>query len=164
LVAKTQPLQSQDLAVNSKPSKSHFDDLDFQLAKMLINQCTSDLLGRASWKKCRQLPFPPKRHWEKCKDGMSSDAIEGEPSHIGINSIFSPSMPALNTSSKPISKSILDPDDPSYALSKSHNDPRIPLRHPKNRSHEDYWNDQEELRQWQECIEHTRNTYAIVKE
>jgi hypothetical protein len=57
LVAKTQPLQSQDLAINPKPSKSHFNDLDFQLAKMLVNQCTSDLLGRASWKKCRQLPF-----------------------------------------------------------------------------------------------------------
>jgi hypothetical protein len=57
LVAKTQLLQSQNLAVNPKPSKPHFDDLDFQLAKILINPCTSDLLRRASWKKCRQLPF-----------------------------------------------------------------------------------------------------------
>ena len=60
LIAKTQSLQSQDLAVNPKPSKPHFDDLDFQLAKMLVNQSKSDLFRRASWKKCRQLPFPLK--------------------------------------------------------------------------------------------------------
>jgi len=36
-----------------------------------------------------------KRHWEELKDGMPSNAIEGEPSHLEINSIFSPSMPIL---------------------------------------------------------------------
>jgi hypothetical protein len=49
-----------------------------------------------------------KRHWEEFKDGMPSDAIEGEPSHLEINSIFSPSMPILNVF-EPISKPILDP-------------------------------------------------------
>ena len=58
LVAKTQSPQSQDLVINSKPSKPHNDDLDFQLAKMLVRR--SDLLRRAYWKKCPQLPFPPK--------------------------------------------------------------------------------------------------------
>jgi hypothetical protein len=58
---------------------------------------------------------------------MPSDAIEGEPSHLGVNSIFSPSMPTLKVSPEPIYQPILDPDDPSYALSpKSHNDPRNP--------------------------------------
>jgi len=28
-----------------------------------------------------------KRHWEEFKDGMPSDAIEGESSHLEINSI-----------------------------------------------------------------------------
>jgi hypothetical protein len=48
LVAKTQSPQYQDLAINPKPSKPHNDDLDFQLAKMLVHR--SDLLRRASWK------------------------------------------------------------------------------------------------------------------
>ena len=52
---------------------------------------------------------------------MSSDAIEGEPSHLEANPIFSPSIPTLDVSSKPI----LDPDDSLYALfPESHGDPR----------------------------------------
>ena len=59
---------------------------------------------------------------------MSSDAIEGEPSHLEAIPILSPSISTLDVSSEPI----LDPDDPSYALSsKSHDDPRNPLRQPK---------------------------------
>jgi hypothetical protein len=58
---------------------------------------------------------------------MPSDAIEEELSHLGVNSIFSPCMPTLEVSSEPISQPILNPDDPSYALSpKSHNYPRNP--------------------------------------
>jgi len=102
--------------------------LEFQIAKMLVNQSTLDLLRRASWKDFRQLPFPPKRLLKEYKDGMSSDAIEGEPSHLGINSIFSPSMPIINDTSKPIFKPILDANESSYVLSpRSHNDPRNPL-------------------------------------
>jgi len=97
-------------------------------------------------------------------DGMSSDAIEGEPSHLGINSIFSPSMPILNVF-EPISKPILGPNKSFYAPStKLHNYPRNPSKYPKNRSHEDYKNTLEEQQQWQECVEHTRNTYVVVKE
>ena len=74
---------------------------------------------------------------------MSSEPIEGEPSHLEAIPILSPSMPTLDASSKPI----LDLDDPSYSL-KSHDDPRNPLKHPKQRSHEDHKEDQEEQRQW----------------
>jgi hypothetical protein len=47
---------------------------------------------------------------------MSSNTIEGEPSHLEVNPIFSPSMPTLDVLSEPISQPILDPDDPSYAF------------------------------------------------
>ena len=54
-------------------------------------------------------------------------------------------MPTLDVLSEPISQPILDPDDPSYALSsKTHDDPRNPLRHPKHRSHEGHKEEQEE--------------------
>ena len=43
---------------------------------------------------------------------MSSEPIEGEPSHLEAIPIFSPSMPTLDVSFKPI----LDPNDSSYAL------------------------------------------------
>jgi len=74
---------------------------------------------------------------------MTSDAIEGEPSHLGINSIFSHSMPILN-----VFEPILLPNKSFYAPStKLHNDTRNPSRHPKNRSHEDYRNTFEEQQQ-----------------
>ena len=72
---------------------------------------------------------------------MSSDAIEGELSHLA-NHIFSPSMPTLDVSFEPISKPILDPDDSPYDLSpQSHDDPRNPLRQLKHRSHQDHKDD-----------------------
>ena len=89
---------------------------------------------------------------------MSSDAIEGGPSHLEAIPILSPSMPTLDVSFKPI----LDPNDSSYALSpKTHDDPRNPPRHPKYRSHEGHKDDQEEQRQWLECI---KNLYTVAKE
>ena len=84
-------------------------------------------------------------HWEEFEAGMSSDAIEGQPSHLEATPILSPSMPTLDVLSKPISEPTLDPN----ALSpKSHDDPRNTLRQPKYRSHEDHKDDQEEQRQW----------------
>ena len=75
---------------------------------------------------------------------MSSEPIEGEPSHLEAIPIFSPYMPTLDVSFK----HILDPDDSSYALSpKTHDDPRNPPRHPKHRSHEGHKEDQEGQRQ-----------------
>ena len=43
---------------------------------------------------------------------MSSEPIEGEPSHLEATPILSLSMPTLDVFSKPI----LDPNDSSYAL------------------------------------------------
>ena len=75
---------------------------------------------------------------------MSSDAIEGELSHLA-NSILSPSMPTLDVLSEPISQPILDPNDPSYALfPKSHDYLRNPLRQPKDRNHEGHKDDPKE--------------------
>jgi hypothetical protein len=48
---------------------------------------------------------------------MSSDVIEGEPSHLEVDPTFSPSMPILDVLSEPIFQPILNPEDPSYALS-----------------------------------------------
>ena len=93
---------------------------------------------------------------------MSSETIEGEPSYLEAIPILSPSMPILDVSSEHISKPILDPDDPSYALSpKTHDDPRNPPRHPKHGSHEGHKDDQKEQRQWLECI---KNSYVVAEE
>ena len=81
----------------------------------------------------RKRPYSHIGHWKEFKDGMSSDAIEGELSHIEAIPILSPSMPTLDVLTKPI----LDPNNLSYAL-KSHDDPRNPLKHPKQRSYEDH--------------------------
>jgi hypothetical protein len=86
---------------------------------------------------------------------MSSDAI-GELSHLEAILIFSPSISTLDVSFKPI----LNPDDPSYALSpKSYDDPRNPLRQPKHRSHEGHKEDQGEQQQWLEDI---NNLYVVA--
>jgi hypothetical protein len=87
----------------------------------------------------RKRPYSHIGCWKEFKGGMSTDAVEGAPSHLEATPILSPSMPTLYVLSKPI----LDPNDPSYALSpKSHDDPRNPLRQPKHRSHEDQKDDQ----------------------
>ena len=110
----------------------------------------------------RKRPYSHIGHWEEHKGGISSNAIEGELSHLEVIPIFSPSMPILDVSSKHISKPILDPDDPSYALSpETHDYPRNPPRHPKHGSHEGHKDDQKEQRQWLECI---KNLYVIAKE
>jgi len=90
-----------------------------------LSEYNSNPLKKGSLRKC---PYFHIGHWEELKGGTSSDDIEGEMSHLA-NPIFS-SMTTLDVLSKPISQPILDPDDPSYALSpKSHDDPRNPLRH-----------------------------------
>ena len=78
-------------------------------------------------------------------------------------------MPILDVLSEPISQLILDPDDPSYALSpKSHDDPWNPLSQPKHRNHEGRKDDQEEQQQRLECIKNwlecIKNSYAIAKD
>ena len=85
---------------------------------------------------------------------MSSDAIEGEQSYSENTPIFSPSMSSLNASSEPTFKTILDPDNPSYA--KSHNNLINMLRHLKHKKY-DYENDQE----W---LQHMKNACTIIEE
>ena len=104
--------------------------LNFLLHKRPSSEYNSNPLKKGS---LRKNPYSYVGHWEKPKDGMTSDAIEGEPSHLEALTILSPSLPTLYVSFKPI----LDLDDLSYALSpKSHDDPRNPLRQPKHRNHE----------------------------
>jgi hypothetical protein len=77
--------------------------------------------------------------------GMTTVPIEGEPKFLEAHSILSPSMPTSAISFEPISKLILDPDNPNYALpSKSYDDPVIDygdsLRHPRHGCHEGHCN------------------------
>jgi hypothetical protein len=150
LIAKSQPLQSQDIAINPElsipqnPSREEGipslqipveikDDLfgaDFgrtlnsHLLKRPSSEYNSNTLKKGSF---RNRHYSHIGHQEEFKDGMSSEAIEGEPSPLEDTSVLSPSMPTLNVLSEPISQPILDPDDPSYALSpKPHDDPRNP--------------------------------------
>ena len=46
-------------------------------------------------------------HWKEFKDGMSSDAIEGELSYLEANPIFSPSMLTTDISFEPSSTSMI---------------------------------------------------------
>ena len=155
MIAKSQPLQSQDLAINPEPSIPQNplreeeiqpleipfeikDDLfytdfgkslNFLLHKRPLSEYNSNPLKKGSLRKCSYFHIG---HWEEHKGGMSSETIEGETSYLEAIPILSPSMPILDVSSEHISKSILNPDHPSYALSsKSHDDPRNPLRHVK---------------------------------
>ena len=125
-----------------------FDDfgksLNFWFHKRPSSEYNSNPFKKGS---LRKRHYSHIEHWEEFKGGISSGAIEGELSYLA-NPIFSPSMTTLDVLSGPTSQSILDPNDPSYALSpKSHDDPRNALRQPKHRSHEDHKDDQEEQRQ-----------------
>ena len=112
--------------------------LSFQLHKRPSSEYNSIPLKKIS---LRKHPYSHVGHWEEFKDGMSSEPIEGEPSHLEAIPIFSPSMPTLDVSFKPI----LDPHDSSYAPSpETHDDPRNPPRHLEHRSHEGHKEDQEE--------------------
>jgi hypothetical protein len=66
------------------------------------------------WKLFKSNPF--EGHLERLKDGMLSDAIEGEQSHLESTPIFSLYMPTLDIKFEPIFKPILDPYESSYAL------------------------------------------------
>jgi len=155
-IAKSQPFQSQDLAIDPKPSipqnslregviptldPSNVGGLDFWFHKRLSSRDNLNSCKKGCLKEC------PDSYYEEVEDGITSDAIEAELSHIE-NSIFSPSM-FLNH--EPISKPIIDLVDSSYPLhSPSYDDPS---NQPNHRSHEDHEDDQEMLRLWQECVE-----------
>ena len=123
LIAKSQPLRSQDVAINPKPPipqnppkeegippleipieiKDDLFGADFGRAlnshKRPSSEYNSNPLKTGS---LRKRPYSHVEHWEEFKDGMSSDSIEGEPSHLEATPIFSPSMPTLDVSSEPI--------------------------------------------------------------
>ena len=88
--------------------------LNSHLRKRPSSEYNSNPLKNGSLRKC---PYSHIGHWEEFKDGMSSDDIEGEPSHLEATRILFPSMPTLDVLFEPISQPILDPDDPTYALS-----------------------------------------------
>jgi hypothetical protein len=171
LIAKSQPLQFQDLAVNPEPSiplKSSKgrrnqpleisieikDDLfyaDFGkgLNFLLHKRPSSEYnpLKKGSIRK-HSKSNSSREHLNKLKGGMSSDATEREPSHLETNPIFFPSMLTTDISSESIFKTILDPDKSPYALSSySCDDPKNPLRQPKHRNHEGSKENQEEQQQ-----------------
>ena len=115
--------------------------LNFQPHKRPSREYNSNPLKKGS---LRKRPYSHVGHLEKPKYGMTSDAIEGEPSHFEANPIFSPSMPPTNVSFEPVSEPILDPNDtPDVLFPKSHDNPRNPLRQPKHGSHEGHKDDLE---------------------
>jgi hypothetical protein len=123
LIAKSQPLQSQDLAIDPKPSipqnspreeeilslesydLSDTDGLDFQFHKRPSSEYNSNPLQKRSLIKC------PYSQWEEFEDGMSNDAIEGQPCHTK-NHIYCPIIFIDDINSGPISKPILVFEDP----------------------------------------------------
>ena len=79
-----------------------------------MSEYNSNPLKKGSLRKC---PYSHIGHWEEFKDGILSNAIEGELSHLEAIPILFPSMSTLDVLSKPIFQPIPDPDDLSYALS-----------------------------------------------
>ena len=73
--------------------------LNSHLHKRPSSEYNSTPLKKGSLRKC---PYFHIGHWEEFKDGISRNAIEGEPSYLEANPIFSPSMPTLDVSSEPI--------------------------------------------------------------
>ena len=87
-------------------------------------------------------------HLERLKDGILSDAIEGERSHLEDNIIFYPSTPTFDDSFEPIFKPILEPNNFYYALSlKPPDDPMNFSRHPIHKKE-----DREEQHRWLEAL------------
>jgi len=135
-IARSQPLQSQTLALDPKPSipqnspreegiltinLSDADGLDFWFHKRPSSRDNSNPCNNDSLREC------PGSYYEEVKDDIAS---EGELNHIEY-SICSPSM-FTN------SKFILDLRDPSYPSPfQSHDDPSNPSRRSNHRSHKD---------------------------
>ena len=148
LIAKSQPLQSQDLAINPKPPIPQNPPREERISPLEISVEIKDELFGADCGKTlnyhlhkrpsseynpnplkkgslRKRPYSHIGHWEEHKGGMSSETIEGEPSYLEAIPILSPSIPILDVLAKHISKPILDLDNSSYALSPEiHDDPK----------------------------------------
>jgi hypothetical protein len=98
----------------------------FPLHNRPFSTYSLNLLKKESLRKLfKSNPF--ERYLDILKDGMLSDAIEGERNHLESTPIISPSMPTPDIKFKPI----LDPYDSPYALPpKTHGDPRNSPRYP----------------------------------
>jgi hypothetical protein len=130
LIVKSQPLKSQDLAIGSKPlipqnspreekilplespdlSSADFrDGLDFQFHKRPSREYNSNPHEKGSLRKRSH------SHQKEFEDGMSSNAIKGESCHTK-NRIYYPIMFIDDLNHGPISKPIINFEDPPYAL------------------------------------------------
>jgi hypothetical protein len=115
LIAKSQLLQSQNLAKNTLreeeilPLESsdlfNTDGLDFQFHKRPSGEYNSNPLQKGSLIKC------PYSQWEEFEDGISNDAIEEQPYHTK-NPICCPIIFIDDTNSRLISKPIHVFEDP----------------------------------------------------
>jgi len=139
-IARSQPFQSQTLAIDPNPSipqnspreeeiptlnLSDTDGLDFWFHKRPSSRDNSNPCNNGSLRECLGSCY------EEVEDDISS---EGEIKHIE-DSICSPSM-FTN------SKSFLDLRDPSYPSPfKSHDDPSNPSRRSNHRSHKNHEDD-----------------------
>jgi hypothetical protein len=135
LIAKSQLFQSQDLAINPKPPIPQNPPREEGILPLEIPvEIKDDLFGADFWRtlnshrplseynsnplkkrSVRKRPCFHIGHQEESNDGMSSDAIEGEPSPLEDTSILSPSMPTFSVLSEPISQPICGVIDP-YTL------------------------------------------------
>jgi hypothetical protein len=134
--------------------------LNFPLHKRPFSAYSLNLQKRSLRKLFKSNPF--EGQLERLKDGMSSDAIEGERSHLEATLILSRSMPTLDIEYKPISKPIHGHYGLFYALSpKPPDDSRNPSRYHMHRNHQDHIEDREEQHPWLESI---KNLCAIAIE
>ena len=107
MIAKSQPLHFQDLAINPKtstpqdpPKEEEIQPLEIPFKddlfyadfgkSLLIHKRPSSEYNSNPLKKgsLRKHPYSHIGHQKEFKDGMSSDAIEEEPSHVEDNPIF----------------------------------------------------------------------------
>ena len=144
------------------PLEIHFGmSLNFLLHKRPLSAYSLNLPKKGSLRKhLKSNPFDG--HLERPKDGILSDAIEGEQSHLEDNLIFSPSTPTFDDSFEPIFKPILEPNNFYYVVSlEPPDDPMNLSRHPMHKSHQDHKEYREEQHQWLEGI---KNPCAVTIE
>jgi len=143
-IATLQTFQSHDSAIYPKPAvlqihhQKYFGrSFNFPLHKSSFSTYSLNLLKRFLRKLFKSNPF--EGQLERLKDGMSSDAIEGERNHLEAILILSPSMSTLDIEYEPISKPILDQYGLYYALSpKPPDDSRNPSRYHIHRNYQDH--------------------------
>ena len=161
-IATLQIFQSHESAIHPKPlvlqihhQKDFGISLNFPLHKGSFSAYSLNLLKIFLRKIFKSNPF--EGQFKKLKDGMSSDAIKGERSHLETTLILSPSIPTLDIENEPISNPIIDHYGLFYALSsKPPDDSRNSSRYPMHRNHQGHMKEQHP---WLESI---KNICAIA--